>query len=140
MRPVCWYPARRLNTVSSSSITSSSGPRLVSPKILADVFNSPVYLKTVPDAAAIGAALRAKHGFLCRSARDGEREGGCSVEGSSYVPFSCVLDDKGGRQGRDSGGSEDTPVAQRAGFMEGLRLAASPRADAEALYEGMAER
>ncbi|CAM9733519.1 unnamed protein product [Pylaiella littoralis] len=36
-------------------------------QILADVFAAPVFLRTVPDAAAIGAALRAKHGYLCSS-------------------------------------------------------------------------
>ncbi|CAN0568890.1 unnamed protein product, partial [Ectocarpus sp. 12 AP-2014] len=34
-------------------------------QVLADVFFAPVLLRTVPDAAAIGAALRAKHGYLC---------------------------------------------------------------------------
>lgn len=106
-------------------------------QILADVFNAPVYLKTVPDAAAIGAALRAKHGWLCAEAGDEARKGG-------YVPFSRVLASSSSSsssvagEGRSEGAGDVQDKGK--GYGEGLRLAASPRGDAAAVYEGMAER
>ncbi|CAM9333617.1 unnamed protein product [Pylaiella littoralis] len=47
-------------------------------QILADVFEAPVYTAAASDSAAIGAALRAKHGVECRR------------KGVSYLPFSDV--------------------------------------------------
>lgn len=111
------------------------------------MFNAPVFLKTVPDAAAIGAALRAKHGYLCAHGRDArclsappqspapEGAGAAAVAasggGRAYIPFSRVLAPAaavvldGGREAR-----------QR----EGLRLAAVPGDGAVAAYEGMTDR
>lgn len=118
------------------------------PKVLADVFDAPVFLRTVPDAAAIGAALRAKHGYLCSRQLSHNNASGTAATptqsddrfgGGAYVPFARVLEvassgatsgeGKGGGGGEGGGGSR-----------EGMRLAASPRADAKAAYHGMAER
>lgn len=73
------------------------------------MFCAPVFLRTVPDAAAIGAALRAKHGYLCSSSpssspnqeelrADAHVESTASAHGgkgagsgAAYVPFSNVL-------------------------------------------------
>lgn len=113
------------------------------------MFNAPVFLKSVPDAAAIGAALRAKHGYLCAHGRDarclsaspqssppdGDGADAAAVATSggdrAYVPFSRVLAPAaavvldGGRE---------------AGQREGLRLAATPGDGAVAAYEGLAAR
>ncbi|CAM9433343.1 unnamed protein product, partial [Phaeothamnion confervicola] len=43
----------------------SSNPHIC--QILADVFGVPVYVGAVADAAVVGAALRAKHGYLCHA-------------------------------------------------------------------------
>lgn len=107
-------------------------PGAIPYKVLADVFDAPVYLKTVPDAAAIGAALRAKHGYLCRYRRRLE-DGSGRADDAAYVPFSQVLSD--GAPGGGGGGA-----GGRKGHVEGMRLAATPREDAAAAYEGMAER
>ncbi|CBJ25521.1 similar to xylulokinase homolog [Ectocarpus siliculosus] len=139
-------------------------------QVLADVFSAPVLLRTVPDAAAIGAALRAKHGYLCSSfsgeqkrrnfTPHGATTGGASgpvestasagvgVGGSgaaAFVPFSRVLpaDETVG-----TNGVVDPATGATAGGGQGvkrsgkvvMRLAATPRGDAEALYKGMAER
>eukprot|EP00903_Cladosiphon_okamuranus_P007840 g7585.t1 len=129
-------------------------------QVLADVFAAPVFLRTVPDAAAIGAALRAKHGYLCSSfassslcyspqpeqqqqqqpqttgspgepaplAEEGGRWAG------AYVPFSRVLPAAAATTGTAAQASEED------GKHGLLRLAASPRADAEEVYERMVER
>lgn len=90
-------------------------------QVIADIFNAPVYLKTVHDAAAVGAALRAKHGWLCAQQKEAKGSGG------GYIPFSQLLGSSA--DGDDAGGVRD-----------GLWLAASPREDAAAVYQGMAER
>eukprot|EP00752_Nemacystus_decipiens_P016481 g14732.t1 len=121
-------------------------------QVLADVFAAPVFLRTVPDAAAIGAALRAKHGFLCSSfashclpsppvrqqqpsqmTSPPAESAALSEEGGPwagvYVPFSRVLP--------EAVVADTTAPVPQDGVM---RLAASPRADAEMVYEGLVER
>ncbi|CAN0351143.1 unnamed protein product, partial [Hapterophycus canaliculatus] len=44
-------------------------------QVLADVFQAPVFTAAASDSAAVGAALRAKHGVACIQ------------RGVSYVPF-----------------------------------------------------
>lgn len=48
-------------------------------QVLADVFQAPVFTAKASDSAAVGAALRAKHGLEC------QRRGGV------YVPFGDVF-------------------------------------------------
>lgn len=133
-------------------------------KILADVFNAPVYLKTVSDAATIGAALRAKHGLLCLDLDDKERSsppacgsGGastlttdndrCNETEGKYVPFCSVLAGDGDDPAESPSSSSATGVSgasgkapRKASYTRGLRLAASPRPDAEDLYADMIRR
>eukprot|EP00752_Nemacystus_decipiens_P002575 g2413.t1 len=52
-------------------------------QILADVFQAPVFTAAASDSAAIGAALRAKHGVEC------------TRRGVSYVPFAEVYGESG---------------------------------------------
>ncbi|CAN0161221.1 unnamed protein product [Ectocarpus sp. 8 AP-2014] len=139
-------------------------------QVLADVFSAPVLLRTVPDAAAIGAALRAKHGYLCSSFSGEEKRRNCTHPGAAtgsasgpvestasagagvggsgataFVPFSRVLpaDEPVG-----TNGAVEPATGATAGGGQGvknsgkvvMRLAATPRGDAEALYKGMAER
>ncbi|CAM9356656.1 unnamed protein product, partial [Hapterophycus canaliculatus] len=151
-------------------------------QVLSDVFSAPVFLRTVPDAAAIGAALRAKHGYLCSSSsvspsssspsssqeepRDqtnpsvstgagalvvsaapahGVRGEECSAAGA-YIPFSEVLPPAGAAPDATTGtgpgatqdGDEPRAGGSRSAAM--MRLAATPREDADAMYERMAER
>lgn len=126
-------------------------------QIVADIFNAPVYLKSVPDAAAIGAALRAKHGWLCAQQKT-EKSTPASTTGdpeqnmtttTDYVPFSrvvgeggsssAVADDDSVQPGSaDSSGNGSDGVG--GGGVGGLRLAASPQKDVIQVYEGMAER
>lgn len=47
-------------------------------QVLADVFNCTVHAVSQPDSASLGAALRAKHGYMCH------------VEGGTFVPFTDV--------------------------------------------------
>lgn len=47
-------------------------------QVLADVFQAPVFTAAASDSAAIGAALRAKHGVECVR------------RGVSYIPFAEV--------------------------------------------------
>lgn len=47
-------------------------------QVLADVFQAPVFTSAASDSAAIGAALRAKHGMACRE------------RGVEYVPFAGI--------------------------------------------------
>lgn len=134
------------------------------------MFSAPVLLRTVPDAAAIGAALRAKHGYLCFSFSGEEKRRNCTPPGATtgaasgpvestasagagvggsgaaaFVPFSRVLpaDETVG-----TNGAVEPATGATAGGGQGvkssgkvvMRLAATPRGDAEALYKGMAER
>lgn len=120
------------------------------------MFAAPVFLRTVPDAAAIGAALRAKHGYLCSSfaarspgstplqQQQSQTNSFPAVESAplveevrrgagAYVPFSRVL------PGAATAGT--AAAAPDDGGVHGVvRLAASPRADADVVYEGMVER
>ncbi|CAN0205913.1 unnamed protein product [Ectocarpus sp. 4 AP-2014] len=139
-------------------------------QVLADVFSAPVFLRTVPDAAAIGAALRAKHGYLCSVFSGEEKWRNCTPPGTTtgglsglvestasagvgvggsgaaaFVPFSRVLP---GDETVGTNGAVEPATGATAGGGQGvkssgkvvMRLAATPRGDAEALYKGMAER
>lgn len=55
-----------------------AAPRHKVLQILADVFQAPVFTAAASDSAAIGAALRAKHGVECVR------------RGVSYVPFAEI--------------------------------------------------
>ncbi|CAM9645235.1 unnamed protein product [Ascophyllum nodosum] len=100
-------------------------------QVLADVFNAPVFLKTVPDAAAIGAALRAKHGYVCEHQEDSSPSRG------AYIPFSRVLASSSSspRLSSVTLSSEDGCT-----LTDGMRLAATPRSGASSVYEAMIER
>jgi len=74
---------------------------------LADVFGAPVYTAAQSDAASLGAAYRAAHGYACKRAA------------AAFVPFADVL-----AHGA-TGGEAETGAAA-------LKLAASPRAEAAA--------
>jgi sugar (pentulose or hexulose) kinase len=51
-------------------------------QILSDVFGVPVYIGDVPDSAALGAAFRSYHGYVCHA------------NGGQYIPADDVLNDK----------------------------------------------
>ena len=56
----------------------SKNPEIL--QVLADVFGAPVYVSSASDSAAVGAALRAKHGFASR-------------ERGAFVPFGEIFGD-----------------------------------------------
>ncbi|CAM9439927.1 unnamed protein product [Ectocarpus fasciculatus] len=139
-------------------------------QILADVFSAPVLLRTVPDAACIGAALRAKHGYLCSSFSGEEKRrdftppgtatigtsgpvestasagGGVGGGGAAaFVPFSRVLPAGeaagiNGAIGPATGGTARGGQGVKSSVEGMMRLAATPRGDADELYKGMTER
>ncbi|KAG5180776.1 hypothetical protein JKP88DRAFT_349367 [Tribonema minus] len=65
-------PAQRVLAMGGASASAAMM------QVLADVFASPVYVGAVPDAAVVGAALRAKHGVLSQRA-------------GRLLPFSSIL-------------------------------------------------
>lgn len=97
-----------------------------------------MFLRTVPDAAAIGAALRAKHGYLCsRHASDDD-----NASDTAATPHGIDGGgDGGGVDGGRQGGGAYVPFSRVLGEGGGeMRLAASPRPEAKTAYDGMAER
>lgn len=124
------------------------------------MFSAPVLLRTVPDAAAIGAALRAKHGYLCSSFSGEEKRRDCTPAGgtsgrvesttsagggmggsgaAAFVPFSRVLSADEAVEPATGATARDGQGVKISGEVM-MRLAATPRGDAEALYKGMTER
>eukprot|EP00611_Tribonema_gayanum_P024522 TRINITY_DN5434_c0_g2_i2.p1 TRINITY_DN5434_c0_g2~~TRINITY_DN5434_c0_g2_i2.p1 ORF type:complete len:885 (-),score=345.33 TRINITY_DN5434_c0_g2_i2:152-2806(-) len=65
-------PAQRVLAMGGASASAAMM------QVLADVFAAPVYVGAVPDAAVVGAALRAKHGVLSQRA-------------GRLLPFSSIL-------------------------------------------------
>lgn len=88
-------------------------------QVLSDVFGAPVYVASQTDSASLGAAYRAAHGWAV-----GQRKG-------QFVPFETVL--QAGAEvaaaGAAGGATGSGPIS--------LKLAASPRPEATAVYSGM---
>lgn len=83
LNPGCCVPSPRpLSPRTSRDDPNRTKPNRTEPtqvlQVLADVFQAPVFTAAASDSAAVGAALRAKHGVACLQ------------RGVSYFPFAEV--------------------------------------------------